>query len=102
MGYQPDTVLISSCLMIHSAVTGQCPKYIRDIIHLYQYYLGGTGFKQLASSTSPGYELFSVKELSPWLVHASGTLFHNTLQISQTEELLNELLRDYFKLAYDC
>ena len=57
--------------------------------------LDGIGFEQLrvASSTSPGQEQFSVEELSPWLVHVSGTLFHKTLEISQTEKLLNELLR---------
>ena len=38
------------------------------------------------------FELFSVKELSPWLVHANGTLFHKTLQTLQTEMLLNEIL----------
>ena len=62
---------------------------------LCQHYLNGIGYEQLrvASSTSTGQELFSVKELSSWLVHASRTLFHKTLQISQTEKLLNGLLR---------
>ena len=62
---------------------------------LCQHYLDGIGFEQLPgdSSTSPVQELFSVKELSLWLVNASGTLFHKTLQTSQIEKLLNELLR---------
>ena len=47
-------------------------------------------------------ELFSEKELSPWLVHSSGTLFHKTLHTLQIDKLLNVLLRHYFKLAYDC
>ena len=49
-----------------------------------QHYLDGTGFELLrvTSSTSPGQELFSVKELSPWLVT-------KRLQTSQTEKLLN-------------
>ena len=76
------------CLMMHTAVTGQCPQYIRDIVHPLSTLSGRNRPRAHASSTSPGQELLSVKELFPWLVHASETLFHKTLQTSQTEKLL--------------
>ena len=86
------------CLMIHAAAADQCPQYIRNIVH----HLDGIGFEQqrVASSTSQDI-VFSERAFSV-AGYASGTLFHKTLQTSQTEKLLNERLTHYFKLASVC
>ena len=98
IGYQSDTVLIWSyvwwCTPLWLVNTFVTLSMIQWQSILCQHYLDETRFEQLrvASSTFPGQELFLVKELSPWLVYTSGTLFNKTLQTSQTKKLLNELL----------
>ena len=92
------------CLMMHAAVTGQCPQYIRDIVHPLPTLSGRNRLRAAASGQFNISRTITVfgERASTWLVHASGKLFHKTLQTSQTEKLLDELLRHYFKLAYGC
>ena len=70
------------CLMMHAAATGQCPQYI---VHSLSTSPERNRLRAAGSGQFDilGQELFSVKELSSWLVTASGTL----LQTSQTEKL---------------
>ena len=65
------------------------------------HYLGGICFKllQLASLTSPGQELFLGKELSPWLVHVSRTIFHKTLQTAK-REVFKQACREVVDFSY--
>ena len=66
-------------LMMHAAVTGQCPSYIHDIITPFcQLYLDVAGFMllSLANSTFLEQELFLGTSILRWLVNVSVTLFH--------------------------
>ena len=66
------------CLMMHAAVTGQCPQYIRDIVHPLSTLPGLNRLRAAASGqfdvprtrTVFGERAFSMAG------HASGTLFH--------------------------
>ena len=72
------------CLMMHAAVNGQCPLYIRDIVHPLSTLPERNRLREAASGqfdiprtrTVFGERAFSV---------TGGTLFHRTLQESQTE-----------------
>ena len=93
------------CVMMHAAVTGQCPQYIRDIIHPLSTLPKRNRLRAAASGQfdiSRTRTVFGERAFS-LLVNESGTLFHKTLQTSQTEKLaLKRALKSYyFKLAYD-
>ena len=83
------------CLMMHAALTCQCPQYIRDIVHLLSA-LPET--EQASSSCELPVRLHQNKICFRWKGifrgwYARVEHFHKILQTSQTEKLLNELLR---------
>ena len=79
---------------MHAAVTGQCPQYIRDIVHPLSTLSERNRLRAAVSDqfNIPTTRTFRGKSflsgLSAWV-----ELFDKILQTSQTEKLLNELLR---------
>ena len=93
------------CLMMHAAVTGQCPQYIRDIVHPLSILPGRTRLRAAASGefdiprtrTVFGERAFSVAGLREW-----NTLLQDITDITNREAFKRDLKTYYFKLAYDC
>ena len=86
------------CLMMHAAVTGQWPQYIRDIVHPLSTLPGRNKFRAAASGQ---FDIFRTRTVfGERAFFMAGTCEWNTLpqdikelKTSQTEKLLNELLR---------
>ena len=98
ISYHSDTVSISRCVWWCAPLW---PVSARNtfvtLSILCQHYLGGTGASSCCEwprrSTSQEKELFSGKELSPWPVKASGTLFHKTLQTTTNRKAFKQALK---------
>ena len=90
------------CLMMHDAVTGQCPQYIRDI--LCQHYLDGIGFGQLLVAVQHPQDknFFGERVLSVAGTHEWNTLPQEITDIINREASKRDIKTYYFKLACDC
>ena len=89
---------ILSCLMMHAAVTGQCPQYIHHVVHPLSTLHGRNRLRATVSEqfdiprtrTVFGERAFSVAGPREW-----NTLPQDITDITNKEDL-NELLRHYF------
>ena len=79
------------CLMMHVAVSGQCPSYIHVTITPLSNLPGRNRLHVAATSKFDVSRTVLGDNHSPWLAHASETLFHQILVTLTTERLLNEL-----------
>ena len=93
------------CLMMHAAVNGQCPQYLRDIVHPLSTLPGRNRLRVAASGqfdiprtrTVLSERACSVASSREW-----NTLSQKITYITNCEAFKRAPKRYYFKLGYDC